>query len=214
MKRRPLSFWAYCLTLAVAVGAVIALLWFQQDRINRANARYDTLLDSYIELTGDCAMADDCTTDTPDPSDVPQEGVPGAAGEPGEKGERGEAGRAPTPAEILMAVASYCEDGRCIGPKGDDSSIPGPPGSNGTNGQNGADGATGPQGPAGEPGRAPTAEEISAAVTAYCATAGNCTTSGTIICPEGYTFQTFYASVRSASGGLWQERLVGLCAAP
>lgn len=69
---------------------------------------------------------------------------------------RGSDGRSVTAAQVAAAVASYCNaNGECRGPTGSS-------GVDGIDGVDGADGATGPQGPP------PTAEQIAAAVDAYC----------------------------------------------
>lgn len=69
----------------------------------------------------------------------------------------------PTQAQVAAAVLTYCKGDQCDGPAGK-------PGEDAT----GKPGASGSPGASGEPGRAPTADEISDAVAAYCAT-GACT---------------------------------------
>lgn len=65
---------------------------------------------------------------------------------PGAQGPKGEPGRAPTAAEIAVAVANYCTVYDCRGPAGED----------------------------GEDGVHPTPEQIAEAVTAYCEAHGGC----------------------------------------
>ena len=92
-----------------------------------------------------------------EPSEVTETTVPGVPGEPGPSGPRGDDGRAPTPDEILGAVAEYCATtGACqgtastvpgpAGEAGADSTEPGPPGPAGAQG---AQDEPGPPGPAG-----------------------------------------------------------------
>ncbi|MGN6413777.1 hypothetical protein [Flexivirga sp.] len=94
-------------------------------------------------------------------------GVPGAAG-PGPTTAQvrqavtdycdahGDCKGGPTKAQVAAAVLTYCKADKCVGPAG-------------PTGEPGED-ATGEPGPSGAPGRAPTADEISDAVTAYCST--------------------------------------------
>lgn len=82
-------------------------------------------------------------------------GAPGAPGEKGDKGDKGDPGPGPTDEQVAQAVADYCSKNSCVGPQG-------PAGQDGAPGQ------------PGEPGRPPTADEIAAAVAAYCGQPGNC----------------------------------------
>lgn len=95
-------------------------------------------------------------------------------GEPGAQGPQGDPGRAPTAAEIALAVQNYCSINDCTGADGRDGPAPsteqvadaveaycaanndcqGPTGEAGADGQDGQDGKsiTGPAGPAGPRG--------------------------------------------------------------
>lgn len=112
--------------------------------------------------------------------------------ERGRQGETGAQGPGPTTDQVEAAVADYCTGGRCKsgpsqaqvaaavltyctskadcqGPAGKDgATVTGPAGKDGTN-ATGEPGASGSPGASGAPGRAPTADEISDAVAAYCA---------------------------------------------
>ncbi|MFT4156631.1 MAG: hypothetical protein QM630_01680 [Microbacterium sp.] len=102
--------------------------------------RYVELYDEFTEVTGEEPNA-------PDPDTVAKQGPQGERGIPGPVGPAGAAGRdgrTPSAAEIARAVAGYCADGRCVGPAGADSTVPGP---------TGATGETGAPGPAGADGR-------------------------------------------------------------
>lgn len=141
MKTSTTGRWYSILTVLVWGTLILALaLAFvtQQDRINRGNERYDRLLEAYVEITRDCAAAEDCDTEAPTPSEV-AEAEPGPAGATGDQGPRG-----------FPGVDG--EDG--------EPGTPGTPGAPGANGEPGPPGAQGPagapgaQGPQGEPGPA------------------------------------------------------------
>lgn len=126
------------------------------------------LVDQYADLYAQ-AQREGVNPTAPEPDDLASAlpaPVPGAQGEPG---------RPPTHLEVLAAVASYCDSrGNCRGQTGA-TGPSGPAGPQGGAGERGADGAQGATGAAGSngkdgaPGRPPTAEEIAAAVSAYCA---------------------------------------------
>lgn len=96
------------------------------------------------------------------------------------EGKQGQPGRPPTPEEIGLAVRAFCasvnicegKDGK-NGPPGPEGE-PGNQGNDGPPGSSGKDGVDGSTGPQGEPGRAPTKEEIAAAVEQYCAEHSQC----------------------------------------
>jgi hypothetical protein len=69
-------------------------------------------------------------------------------------GRDGRDAPAPTAAQIQAAVAAYCSDGRCAGPRGPagQDGAPGADGEDGVDGVNGQPGAAGAAGPAGPPG--------------------------------------------------------------
>ena len=69
-------------------------------------------------------------------------------------GRDGRDAPAPTAAQIQAAVAAYCSDGRCRGPRGEPGAdgAPGVDGEDGVDGVNGQPGAPGPVGPQGPPG--------------------------------------------------------------
>lgn len=120
------------------------------------------------------AEAEGVNPDVPEPDAVVQTLPTPVAG------ERGPAGPGPSDNDVARAVAAYCDSrGNCRGAAGPTgptgpTGATGATGDVGATGQPGADGAQGPRGTAGEPGRPPTAEEVAAAVAAYCAT-GACT---------------------------------------
>ena len=150
--------------LALCLAALVAFVWAQQARIISTDARndhllkviderdgaYNDLLDKYTILSGDCAVAADCNTVTPDPSDIPR-------AEPGKNGANGRDGRDATDTQVFDQVSRYCAlNGVCAGKNGKDgqngadgapgASIPGKDGTNGTNGRDGVDGAPGAAG--------------------------------------------------------------------
>lgn len=99
-----------------------------------------------------CTSKDDCQGDTGPAGQRGLPGATGATGKPGASGSpgaSGEPGRAPTTDEISDAVAAYCADGACRGPKGDTGDTgpagpAGPAGQDGANGTNGTDGKNAP----------------------------------------------------------------------
>jgi hypothetical protein len=152
--------------LALAVGLLVAvfvqaqirgdeatsLAKYRQSVIQDQQTAYDNLLAQYTEITRDCYVAADCTTDTIPPALIPDgqevSGERGPAGEAGSRGERGERGDMGLPGQTGPQ-----------GPAGKDGSAgadgtPGSPGADGTPGSNGADGAPGPAGPQGPSGPA------------------------------------------------------------
>lgn len=159
--------------LALIVGGFLIMAASNADlrhTLDDNQAAMAVLVDQYADLYAQ-AQAEGVNPDAPEPEDV-AESLPTPA-----VGERGPAGPGPSASEVLFAVTAYCDSrGNCRGPAGS----PGPggakgePGEPGPTGQTGADGATGARGPQGEQGRPPTAEEIAAAVAAYCGT-GACT---------------------------------------
>lgn len=117
----------------------------------------------------------------------------------GDQGVPGAPGRAPTTAEIALAVSNYCSGGRCDGlaptapqvaaavalycnNRGECRGSDGTNGSNGENGIDGSDGSAGvdgkdgAKGDRGETGPPPTDSQMLAAVNTYCADqpGGNC----------------------------------------
>lgn len=114
-------------------------------------------------------------------SDTPEKIVDDTTGigsVPTVEGKQGIAGRPPTAQEIFGAVESYCASPllACVGPKGD-------------KGEQGdfVAGDKGDKGDTGLSGRPPTSDEISAAVTAYCAANNNCVGPVGPVGPSGPT---------------------------
>lgn len=159
------------LVFAALVASVIAvgfLLLQDRDRVVNNN---DRLIQIYDDLYRQ-SQAEGIEPTTPDPSSVKSDSQGGVI--TGPQGAAGQAGRAPTDAEILAAVRSYCANGSCMGERGqagdtgesitgpagapgaagkDGQSIKGETGSAGLNGANGQDSTVpGPQGPAGPAG--------------------------------------------------------------
>jgi len=109
-------------------------------------------------------------------------GEKGDPGIQGPQGVQGIQGPPPSAAQVAIAVASYCSGGRCAGKgpsaaqvasavaaycnaKGECQGPAGTAGQPGVQGSPGPAGEQGSQGPAGEPA---TAEQVAAAVAAYC----------------------------------------------
>ena len=163
--------------LALCVAAVVAFVWGQQARIvdlstqnahqtkiiDNHDATYNDLLAKYTILSGDCKVAADCNTLTPDPGEFSpatpgksgangQDGAPGSSGPIGLPGVRGQDG---TPG--AAGQAGTTGDAGAPGAAGVAGQA-GPAGANGTNGidgKDGADGAPGGPGPIGLPGAPP-----------------------------------------------------------
>jgi hypothetical protein len=161
--------------LVASVLGVGYLLLQDRDRVVNNN---DRLIQIYDDLYRQ-SQAEGIDPTTPDPSSVKNDSQSGnLVGPRGETGSAGQAGRAPTGAEVLAAVRSYCSaNNDCMGERGQagakgdkgdpgaastvpgpsgvagsngkDSTVAGPAGSNGLDGANGSTGATGPQGPPG-----------------------------------------------------------------
>lgn len=166
-----ISLAAFAILIASVLGVGYLLL---QDR-DRVVSNNDRLIQIYDDLYKQ-TQAEGIQPTTPDPSSVKSDSQDGVlVGPRGADGATGQAGRAPTSAEVLAAVRSYCAtNNSCMGERGQAgakgdkgepgaaSTIPGPSGSAGANGKDstvpgpagspgadGATGATGPQGPAG-----------------------------------------------------------------
>jgi hypothetical protein len=156
--------------------------------------------------------------------DVAEANEGAAVGPAGPPGQRGEQGPAPSTAQVLQAVASYCAGGACRGIDGQDGSGPTPAdvfaavtqfcADGRCAGVDGRDGVDGADGTPGEPGRGPTAEEIAAAVTAYCANdacRGPAGADSTVPgpagppCPEGWIAETLTVLARDDATPTWQD---------
>lgn len=146
--------WPTKILAGLAVLSLGALFWAQQDRIGKANERFDELFHQYSLLSQDCRDAEDCYTDVQTPAEIieGQPGTPGLNGSPGsqgiagdegEKGDKGEKGDMGVPGQT-GPVGPAGEPG-ANGTNGE----PGPAGATGPEGAQGPTGATGPQGPAG-----------------------------------------------------------------
>lgn len=159
------SLFVFAALLASVLGFGLLLL---QDR-DRVVSNNDRLIEIYDDLYRQ-SQAQGIDPTTPDPSSVKNDSESGSlVGPRGETGASGQAGRAPTSAEILAAVRSYCTTGTaCMGERGQAgakgdkgdtgaaSTIPGPTGQAGAAGKDstvpgpvGPQGATGATGPAG-----------------------------------------------------------------
>lgn len=158
-KSRGVIFLTYAAYVLLVLSSLLTIV-IQQERINNANARYATLFEAYVEVTRDCADAEDCETDAPAPSEVPSEPIVGATGD---RGAPGRDGQNATDEQILGAIERYCALDNCVGAPGSDSVTPGP---QGPPGRDGADSTIpGPQGIQGEPG--PTCPEGTTITNAY-----------------------------------------------
>lgn len=187
------------LVLALAISAILDL----EDRADRGDTARDALAVQLESSRADAqALADQVeglgeepvvTPEAPDADPMP--GPPGARGEqgPGPSPEQvaaavsaycagGRCAAPPSGAQVSAAVVAYCSEGRCTGPAGA-AGAAGGDGQDGTDGATGSSGPAGPTGPQGPAGPAPTADQIRAAVDAYCTTNG-CTG------PQGETGQT------------------------
>lgn len=128
----------------------------------------------------------------PAPANLPETPAPGIPGTPG---ARGEPGPGPSQTQINQAVAAYCHaTGSCTGRAGRDASVTpaqvaaaittycnaqgrcrGPAGAPGRSGEPGRDSTVaGSQGDTGAQGPPPTAEQVLAGVSDYCAAHNGC----------------------------------------
>lgn len=134
-----ISLSAFAILIASVLGVGYLLL---QDR-DRVVTNNDRLIQIYDDLYKQ-SQAQGIEPTTPDPSSVKSDSQDGViVGPRGADGATGQAGRAPTSAEILAAVKSYCSTAdACMGQRGQA----------GPEGQKGDAGATGAAGPKGDTG--------------------------------------------------------------
>lgn len=161
-----------------------------------------TWQERYVELYEEFTVATGEEPDAPEPGDVAEQGPQGEPGDPGAPGPAGPAGPSgddATDAQVLRSLELFCAGGRCVGPAGADSTVPGPVGPQGATGDvgpRGEQGATGPAGPAGPAG--------AQGATGPQGPAGP-------VCPSGYTAQTRWVSVAVESGGPPEDVQAVLC---
>jgi len=172
--RRPTGTVLATFAMAFVTAAVIVMLVVSQALTNRdlresldeRQAAVDELIGQYADLYAE-ARSEGVVPDSPAPQDLPT-AVPEI--------RAGRDGADASPLQIADAVQNYCDSrGYCRGPIGPPGATgpvgaTGDPGATGDTGATGAKGADGRNGDDGAPGRPPTAEEIAAAVAAYCAT--------------------------------------------
>lgn len=144
--------------IALAIGMTYLL---RQQRVSaderaQQSAAISSLADSLAEANQRLEAAGEAPVEIP----------PAAPAAP-QQGEQGDPGRPPTQAEIDLSVEAYCSvRNDCAGPPGD---TPAPA----RDGQPGKDGVSvrgekGDKGDSGDPGRPPSADEVLAAVSAFC----------------------------------------------
>lgn len=170
---------ASVVAVVLVIGGLIAVGQSNADlrrTIAENQAAMAVLVDQYADLYAQ-AQAEGVNPDAPEPEKL-DEVLPVPL-----SGAQGEPGRPPTHLEVLAAVTSYCDSrGNCRGQPGatgatgpvGPAGVQGGAGERGSDGAQGATGAAGSNGKDGAPGRPPTAEEIAAAVDAYCAANNGC----------------------------------------
>lgn len=184
--------------VTVGLVALVVILvgwngWLLHDASQRAQAARSNALSLAEQVQRACLDEDVIVSDQnvcDRAEEVADEPSTPITPQPGPTGATGERGPAPSEGDVARAVASYCDSrGYCRGPEGGkgDKGDPGQPGTpgesiKGDTGDTGPAGAsikgdrgeTGAPGEPGPPGRAPTAEEIAAAVAAYCEANNGC----------------------------------------
>lgn len=176
--RRPNIFQVMTAALAVLILALVVgggawlaslVVSLRSEGVDREQ-QIESLSRTVQEANDRLEAVGEAPVPVPAASTAPAQGQRGQDGVAGDTGPQGEPGRPPTGAEIAAGVSMYCSVRiDCAGPAGQDGR-PGTAGQDGTDGDDGAPGVAGAPGEPGAPGRAPTAEEIAAAVAAFCGT--------------------------------------------
>lgn len=177
---------AVSVAIAVAVLTALALLvWLiftvagLSAQLKDADRRLDQAKARYSENQAHAAaLADQVRALGDRPVVEPGDPVPGPQGIPGVPGP---VGPPPSFAEVVAALAQYCQGGRCRGPAGP----AGEDGAPGPRGFAGDDGATGPQGPPGQSVTGPPGPQGPRGETGASGPRGEPGPT----CPDGYTTQ-------------------------
>jgi len=179
VNRRDLVTTLSMLTLS----AVVVYVLVSQSALNeRQRLQYESLTATYEQLYDETVDAG-VDPEAPPPEDIPPADSPTPVPQPspGATGPAGPQGPGPTAAQVEAAVAIYCADqgkpcrptmaqvAQALADYCAQTDCVGDDGANGVDGQNG------------EPGRPPTADEIFAALVAYCEIQPN----GTCVGPAG-----------------------------